>query len=53
MTGPSIISAPRRAALLVGCLVTSFAPGAFGSRFQPGDWYAHLSAGATGLAVRG
>ncbi len=33
----------RRALLLVACLVASFVPGAFGVRFQPGEWYAELA----------
>lgn len=43
MTGLPIVSPRRNAALLVGCLVASFAPGAFGARFQPGEWYAQLA----------
>jgi len=42
MTGLPIVSLRRHAALLVGCIVASFAPGVFGARFQPGDWYAQL-----------
>ena len=43
MTGLPVVSLPRRAALLAGCILASFAPGAFGSRFEPGDWYAQLA----------
>ena len=43
MTGIPIVSPRRNAALLVGCLAASFAPGVFGARFQPGDWYAQLA----------
>jgi translocator protein len=32
----------KKIALLVGCIAVSFAPGAFGSRFQPGAWYGAL-----------
>ncbi|MBA3391679.1 MAG: tryptophan-rich sensory protein [Deltaproteobacteria bacterium] len=43
MTGLPNVSPFRHATLLVGCLVASFAPGMFGVRFQPGDWYAQLA----------
>ena len=32
----------RHTALLVACVLVSFVPGAVGSRFEPGVWYAEL-----------
>jgi tryptophan-rich sensory protein len=43
MTAVLIVSPWRHAAVLAGCIVASFAPGVFGARFQPGDWYAQLA----------
>lgn len=42
MTDPPIVSTRHRVAVLIGCIVASFAPGVFGARFQPGAWYAQL-----------
>jgi len=43
MTGLPNVSLRRQAALLVGCIAASFAPGIFGSRFPPGEWYEQLA----------
>jgi translocator protein len=43
MTGLPNVSLRRHAALLVGCIVASFAPGVVGARFEPGEWYAQLA----------
>src|SRR5436189_4186739 len=43
MTGLPRLSLRRHALVLAGCIVTSFLPGALGSRFAPDAWYAHLA----------
>lgn len=46
MSGWPNVSLRRHALLLAGCLVVAFLPGAVGSAFQPGAWYAGLEKSA-------
>ena len=43
MSGWPNVSLRRHALLLAACILVSFAPGAFGAAFPPGEWYAHLA----------
>lgn len=43
MTGLPTISWGRHAVVLIGCIAASLAPGVFGVRFQPDEWYAQLA----------
>lgn len=43
MTPKPIMSPGRRVATLAACVALSFVPGVFGSRYQPGEWYAQLA----------
>jgi len=42
VTGLPHVSLKRHALLLGACIALSFVPGAFGSMFPPGEWYAQL-----------